>query len=61
MFKKLPIGARIMSGIALLLFIPAVISDYSTVIPKMTSIFLAALGSITMLVIWFKYGKIKKE
>lgn len=60
MLKNLPMGARIMSGVALLLFIPAVISDYSTFIPKMTSIFLAALGSITMLIIWFRYGKVTK-
>jgi|GEM_PF-1835463 len=60
MLKKIPFGAKVIMVIAFILIIPAVISDYISFIPKITSIFLAMLGSITMFILWFKYGRVEK-
>ncbi len=61
MWKRFPLGAKIIIVIALIFMIPAVISDYINFIPKITSVFLAMLGSITMLVLWIKYGRAPKD
>jgi len=61
MLKNIPLGAKITMAIAFIFMIPAVVSDYISFIPKMTSLFLAMLGSITILVLWIKYGRAAKN
>ena len=61
MWKILPVGAKILIVIAAVLLFIGALDDYITFIPKSTSLFLMAVGSITMFILWFKYGKVIKE
>ena len=59
-WKTFPVGARVLMVIALILMLNAALSDYVNFIPKLTSYFFAAIGSIAILVLWLKYGHISK-
>ncbi|MEY2664529.1 MAG: hypothetical protein RIT04_337 [Candidatus Parcubacteria bacterium] len=60
MWRKLTSVQKIILSIAVVFLFIGALADYITFIPKLTSIFLAAIGSIAMFSFWVNTKDTKK-